>query len=380
MGAGGGATTENPDEGRDDASWGDPADPEERPDGDTDGATDTGDPCAPALTPLHPLPGATDAPTGSSVWVVLDEPVGDAAILLRDAAGEAVPGSPRWSGDTLGFRPVPELQPNRSYAVEVWACGERVDGWNFRTGDAGTSLDACDPADRTYTLDLNHALWVDPPGMDDVLLGTFTTPVQVGVARMDGTAATLHIGGAAEGTPQDCVPATAHDATLDGARLHMAAADRTLVLGDVYVEVQDMAVRADLARDCGALVGGTMTGTLDARQLAPAMGGAYGIASPTALCEALIGLQVQCQDCGDGSPTCIPLEVQDLEGAAAEGTLPLQTPAELDADTMCQGAGGCAHARPARGQPASGLLALALLALGLVRRQSASSTPAKRST
>lgn len=364
-GGGGGSGRDDDAPGDGSGAWQTPPDtPGEEPGdaGGGGGTPDTGSPCEPGLDPVHPLPGATGVHAGSSVWVVVDAPLGDEAILLRDAAGNAVPGSPRWSGDALGFRPVPPLVPNRSYTVEVWACGEQAETWNFRTGDAGTGLDGCEAGDQTFVLDLNHALWVDPPGIDDVLLGTFTTPVQVSLDLSQPTAPVAHIGGAAEGTPAECVPATAHAAGFADGHLWMSPLDRRIALGHATIEVQDMNFAGDLTRDCSTLVGGRLTGTLDTRQIVPELDGAYGIDSPTALCEALIGLQVRCEDCGDGSPTCIPLEVEQLGGTASPGVLALRTPPEVAADPECVDTGGCSHA-----PPAGGLLALVLLALA--RRQ-----------
>lgn len=301
---------------------------------------------------------------------------GDEGLAVFDATGSPIPGSQSWSGDALGFRPAPPLLPQRSYRAEARTCGGEVEAWSFRTGAAGTGLDGCDPAGRTFTIDLNEALWVDPPGIGDVLLGSFTVPVQFSLTQVDEAGATLHLGGADPLTLPECVAGTVHALGFADGHAWLAPADRSLVLGGVEIEVQDLNFAGDLEPDCGALVGGRLTGTLDTRQLAPALDGAYGIDSPEALCEALVGLQVRCQDCGDGSSTCIPLDVENLGGPSTPGVLAARSQAAVDANPVCVDAGGCSHAP---GRAVGGLAWLALLAGG-IRRQTDATRSANRPT
>jgi hypothetical protein len=359
------------------SSWSEPG--TTTPGGEPDNADDSAVPCETTLEPLHPPPGDVGTHTGTSIWVVVRGATGAEALAVFDASGDPIPGSQGWSGDALGFRPAPPLIANRSYRAEARSCDGTVETWNFRTGAAGTGLDDCDPSDRTFTIDLNDALWVDPPGIGDVLLGTFTVPVEVSMAAVDEAGATLHIAGAPEETPDACVAGVAHRSGFADGHLWLAPQDRSIVLGGVEIEIQDLNLAADMERDCSALVGGRLTGTLDTRQLAPALDGTYGIETAGELCEALVGLQVRCQDCGDGSNTCIPLEIENLGGTSTPGIVPERPQDAVDANPVCADAAGCSHG-PRGGAPGLALIALLALVPAAVRRQTDVSTSTNRPT
>ena len=76
------------------------------------------------------------------------------------------------------------------------------------------------------------------------------------------------------------------------------------------VTVRDLALQGAVTSAGGALARVSLSGTLDARQLAALGGG-----SATAMCAQVANTDAACQPCADGAVACTTVRFEHLDGS-----------------------------------------------------------------
>lgn len=189
------------------------------------------------------------------------------------------------------------------------------------SSDDTAPIEAADPAglvDRTYAIDLATARFVEPAGMDEVIATQLEQRILLGVRAADDTAVeflvTMSVDGAWPPEQDFCLPT----ATLPPADLAanpsftVAAHDTTLTFAGYELPLSGLAITGTFAADGSSIGAGTLAGTLDLR---PTDDG-----EPNALCDLVVNFGAECQPCAsDGQPTCLPLEIDQIEAEEVPG-------------------------------------------------------------
>ena len=112
--------------------------------------------------------------------------------------------------------------------------------------------------------------------------------------------------------------------------------DVPFTLAGYSIRLYDAIATATFAADGSYFAGGTIAGSLDARDIVDALAGKdiLPAESPEAVCDIIANAKLPCTDCSDGEPYCLYLEVRDVTGGQTDGTL--ETVEELNCHASCE--------------------------------------------
>lgn len=238
---------------------------------------------------------------------------------LVDPYGVVVPVQHVWStdgGTWFDVVPPAPLVPNAPYLLTVIDCARRIE-IPFDTAPYGLPLDG-GPAslvDRTWLLDVTGGTWLQPAAVGPLLSLYLTVPVLVGVTDADGSTVDL-LGGPGENDPLFGITQDLRADTWsfpdtpfhEQPYFEAAAGSATLVFEGAAVPVEDFALSGTFAADGSSIGDVRISGLGDTADLGPLIGSD----DPNAVCDFAASLNVQCEPCSNGSPTCLYIDITDI--------------------------------------------------------------------
>jgi hypothetical protein len=306
---------------------------------------------SPIIVEVSPEPSEDNFFYQSDLWVEFDVAPMEATVALADSAGSALDAAvtAESSGRRLRLDPAADLVPSTSYTMTVtWSTVESATAAeyspltvNFQTGPYGNSVtNADDLIGKTFNIDLTSATFVEPPGVGPILqsqIGDIAILFSMtGDSNFDAAAQPgLHIIGAlgdVEGgsvTQDICNESLAFtygpDNVLGGGDDVPAEwADPVLVLGptnlDISVQgisaqIQDLFISGTFHPNLDDMQGGTFSGKVDTRPLAPELDPEGGKDAICELVSETVG--VECEECGgeNPGPYCLSVLAEDIVAA-----------------------------------------------------------------
>ncbi len=292
-------------------------------DSDTSGGTagdNGGDTtCGVTVDDTVPASGATDAYYRGNIEFTLSDP--DATATITTAiAGHQETGA---DGVTVKWVLDGAMDPGTSYTATLDYCGGSVE-LAFTTSDLGTEMpEPTSLVGRTYVLALGDARIVEPPGIGAVLSSYLTTDILLGVTAVDG--GSLEIIGAlakTDVTPSEqefCDPTIPFPAADFSEQPYFAVGPQTTTLSvaGYDIEIGDLNVTGTFAADGTYFDGGTLSGTIDTRPLAPLVDDS---GDEGAICDLAIQFGAECEACpADGEPFCLTLVADQILAEQVDG-------------------------------------------------------------
>lgn len=182
---------------------------------------------------------------------------------------------------------------------------------------AGDTATTAFPAIEGQAWELNVGGLSTPnaePELATVIGLFFSSPVllQAHGQGDDGFAIRMGFGDGAGG--QDACTPTSElpDATVDGAGFTFGPADTTFATSTTTFDVLDLSGSGSVSADGQTLTALQLAGRVDLRQAV----GFAGFDDVDVLCDTFGGLGLTCADCGDGSATCVELQLAGMSAAA----------------------------------------------------------------
>ena len=272
-------------------------------DGDSDTDADTD--CTGTLTSTNPPDGAVDVGIDTTFEMWFSEPVAGRGSLLIDMG--TVTGSIDLADDGLSavFIPDAPLDYGTTYDVTATVCGTAY------ASSFTTLSDAVDLTGNTYGVDLvgNDITWNSPPqNIADLLFSNSTTTwFLFGIESAGG--GTLDLMGALGETDNGGVeqypcaePFDFVSTTWAGAAFSIGPVDTQLTASGITVDIYDLHVDGYLPGSGAEMTDLHVTGLADVGPILQNVGFD---------CTTLSLFGVSCTDCGNGSSTCIDLDVED---------------------------------------------------------------------
>ena len=99
------------------------------------------------------------------------------------------------------------------------------------------------------------------------------------------------------------------DPTWDNPYFEVEAPELVIAVDDLVISIDDFFLGGSFSADASTIQGGVLRGFIDTRPLVETLspGGTDG-----AVCDLVTLLGVNCETCGDGSPTCLSVWVADI--------------------------------------------------------------------
>lgn len=274
--------------------------------------------CETKVNKTIPATGASDFYYRGYVEFQLSE-ADDSAKVTSD-----VPGTQTMSDDgkTIYYTPSAPLEPDTSYTVTLTYCGGVVD-LDFTTSSLGKEIEPSVLVGKTFALDSAKANIVEPAGVGAALSSLLTTKVLAGVVSADASKVQMIGAIATDGTTdQDycnpSIPFPEADFT-EAPYFKIGPADTTLSISGADILVQDLEITGTFASDASSFGGGTLKGTIDARDIAAALPDlGYDAAG---LCDLIAGFGASCMACSDTQPYCLGLVADSIVADGVSGTL-----------------------------------------------------------
>lgn len=275
---------------------------------------DTAATCTVGLVSTWPEAGATGVDVRQPVEFHLDAPQ---PTLVVDApvAGRTIV---RDDGATLIFVPDTSYGADTDVVVALTGCGEPIQA-AFHTGAGGGALTASLEG-RAWATPLDGGRWI-APGLDAItpLIDAFAAAqLLVGASAVTADEFRLRTGSTLSATDPSQDPCSRtidlDGVALDGDLLSWGPADLSFAFYDATVVAADVRVRGTFAADGSAITGGFLEATVDARSMAPLVGG-----DVEGVCDLLDGFGLACESCPDGEPTCLYLLVDDISAPEVPG-------------------------------------------------------------
>jgi hypothetical protein len=254
------------------------------------------------------------------LWFSGEVELGEVALELWDAEGSPVAGSVERVDGGLRFLPAAWLEADTLHRWEATVCGVEAGG-GFTTGALGEAADPSALEGTTWGLALDEAEWVQPAGGGSLFGQLFSGQVLLGVQAADSAQIDLLSAVGEEVEPgwwqQDpCFETADFDPVdfLGNPYVQAGPVDMRFAVQGVDAVLRDVEIAGAVAADGSALLDGSLVAEFDARDFS-------SLGSPSQVCdllEAYVG--VSCSACrSDGEESCVPVEVQEVEGARIEG-------------------------------------------------------------
>lgn len=293
--------------------------PADKDSADTAGGTGNPDgTCEIEVDETIPADGAVDAYYRGWIEFHLDDPDPTATIETD------IPGTQDTNedGDVIYWIPSEPLAPSTAYTATLHYCGGDPE-ISFTTSSLGTAVAPEDLLERTYALDLQGARIVEPDGIGSVLTSQLTQQILVGVQTADATSIQMIGAIGAEGSDPPvqgyCDPTIPFPAAdFDGNPFFsIGPEDTTLSVAGYDIEIGQLEITGTFAPDGSYFGGGTLSGTIDTRPLAPLLDES---GDPNAICELAINFGAECQACpSDNEPYCLTLVADQIDAEEVAG-------------------------------------------------------------
>lgn len=308
----------------------------------TDADTDSTTACDVTIQSTFPELDAADVYYRTAIEVEFN---GDesttGSIAVTDGAGAEVAGTTTFSedGETLVFTPDVPLTSETTYNFDVsFSCdnGTAVP-FSFTTGITGPSVDAAALVGNVYNVDIFSGRITKPEGIQDVaegLLAKLDADVYVLVSPTDFDAKANTVGmsgalGTVDGdgnVVQDiCTPSIEFPIAADFAENpYFEIVADTVALPEiegVMLDLTDVALSGAFNPDSQSIVGVSLAGSADIRDIAPLLGSSADEAC--LLVNTVAG--IDCETCPDGQNYCLSVEIKDLAADSVDATLEVVT-------------------------------------------------------
>jgi len=273
--------------------------------------------CEVEIDSTVPASGAVDAYYRAPIEFSLSD-ADPTATITTD-----IPGSQTTSADgkTVIWTPTDALAPSTAYTVTLDYCGGNAD-LAFTTSALGTAIpDTSSLVGATYTIDLATARIVEPAGIGSVLTSQLQQSILVGVESVDASNIQMIGAIAAAGTTtQDyCTPTIPFPSADFTTAPFFTIGPRTtsLSVAGYNVEIQDLEITGTFAADGSYFGGGTLSGTIDTRPLAPLLDDS---GNEGAICDLAVNFGAACEACpSDGGMFCLTLVADQITADAVSG-------------------------------------------------------------
>lgn len=297
----------------------------------------TDDACEVTASPLSPVDGQADFYYRAALTMQLSAADPTASIAVLDSTGAAVAGTTTVDAATniASFTPAAPLMPSSAYTLTLsWCHGEAT--ISFSTSAYGSALTA-DLAGKTYAVDPASGQFVAPAGAGAILGGLLSGKVLLGITSQTTTINMIGALSQVTSDLQDTCDRTAEIPPVDfsgSPYFHLAPGDVTLSIAGTEFQIGMMSMSGTFSSDGTSFAGGTLSGELDARGLAPLVTEQLGETSPDALCDLLLGLDVPCEACvADGAVYCLNVLIEDIGADETGETIGAIT--EADCNETC---------------------------------------------
>jgi len=268
--------------------------------------------CGVTVDSTIPSEGSTDAYYRANVEFALSDPDGTATITT-DIAGHQETSE---DGLTVLWVLDAPMSSSTPYTATLDYCGGSVT-LSFTTSELGTEMaDTNSLVGRTYIVALADARIVEPPGIGSVLSSYLTQDILLGVNEVSGDS--LGIIGAiakADVSPDEqdyCDPTIPFPTADFSAQPYFTVGPQTTTLSvaGYDIEIGDLNVTGTFAPDGTYFDGGTLSGTIDTRPLAPLIDDS---GDEGAICDLAINFGAECEACpSDGQPFCLTLVADQI--------------------------------------------------------------------
>lgn len=230
----------------------------------------------------------------------------------------SIPGTQSTSADgkTVIWTPSEPLAPSTAYSATLHYCGGDA-VLNFTTSELGGDIADTDSlVGKAFALDLLQARIVEPAGIGAVLSQFLTQDILVGVESVDGDSiqmiGAIGADGAATPTQNFCDPTIPFPEAnfAEAPFFSIGPADTTLNVAGFAITIGQLNITGTLAPDGSYFGGGTLSGTIDTRPLAPLLDDS---GDPGAICNLAVSFGVTCEACpADGEPYCLNLVADQI--------------------------------------------------------------------
>ncbi len=283
--------------------------------GDTDGPS-----CEVIVDSTIPSSGAVDADYRAAIEFHLSDPDPTAIATSTGISGTSTLAD---DNETVIFTPDAPLSASTSYTVTLDYCGGTVD-LAFTTSEVGGPLnDANALVGKTYALALGDARIVEPDGIGSVLSSYLTQDILIGVDTVSATEVQM-IGaiGKEDASPpaQDWCDPTIDFPVADFSEqpyFQIGPQNTTLSVAGYSIEIGNLEITGTFAPDGTYFAGGTLSGTIDTRPLAPLLDDS---GDEGAICDLAVSFGATCTACpADGEPYCLTLVADQITAEEVSG-------------------------------------------------------------
>jgi len=193
------------------------------------------------------------------------------------------------------------------------ACSGGDDGTGTGTTPDGGD-DVADIEGATFALDISglEAPNADP-ALVDVITLFFSGTIVLHTSGQDASGVGVQMGYAlADGSQDTCAPTSQFpDASFSGSDFDFGPQDTTIYTTTTSFVVGQMAGSGTVSDDGTSLDDLELAGSVDLRQAV----GFAGFDEVETLCDTFANLAVDCYDCGDGSVSCVDLELAGMSAS-----------------------------------------------------------------
>ena len=285
---------------------------------DTDTGSDTGDTveCTAQVVDVEPINGQTEWYYRDPVTVILDEPLFAEAQVTALANGVEVPVSVQTDDTGLKASVIPEAgawDGSTTYALSIDLCGA-VHESDFTTSlyGAGLSVAASDLTGNTYYVDMSEATYTQPAGVGTIIRQFLTNPLLIDITNASDESLTI-IG--AQGQIDEVTAEVTQDTRYETWDFGSAAFDTqpyfsatanetTFTYVGQDIPVYDFSFDGTFSPDASTIGGMNFSGLGDTRYMGPLLNLGN---SPSATCDLLGSVGVECIPCRDKEVYCVML-------------------------------------------------------------------------
>ncbi len=274
----------------------------------------------PEILEFFPADGDPNAYYRTAIEFTLEFAQGTETIEV-DQGANVVAGATVIDGNKVTFQADAPLQPNTSYEVTLnWCAGPTATIWT--TSRYGIPVDPNDVIGRTYSIDLGSGRFASPAGIGPLIQQEMESPILINPQGLQSNDLQMLI---ALGTVQDqqdvCQPTASFTGPADfGENPFFDTGPSTSGIGvdieGVHSLFHHAAITGAFADDGSSIGGVTLTAVLDTRPLVGLVG---ATGDDQALCDLLVTFDEPCIACDDGGLFCVPVKVDNMQGALQPG-------------------------------------------------------------
>ena len=294
--------------------------------GDTDTDTDTEEPCLAEVLEITPEDGEDDVFYRDALTVAFTEDASQAVFALtNDTSGEVVSTTTSWGTGNLmaTLTPGVPLQGSTVYTLTASIC-EVTSHASFETSAYGQPIEGGNETltGKTSVLLFENVNFTQPENIGSILSLYFDVPLLVGVlgadsAEIDVVAALGYFDNVAGYKQRMNEPTwTFGQVSLDeSAYFTGAVSELDLGYGNVSIPVYNFGLSGTFSPDASHFAGGTLSGKVDTRHMAPLL----GETDENAACELVGALGVSCEPCPDGEEFCLTIFGEEIVSEEVPG-------------------------------------------------------------